>query len=53
MVKNAPSFLVTKIYKMKFWGFLKIYTVEPRFTNASHHEQIGSRTNFPNKIRLG
>jgi hypothetical protein len=21
-------------------------TVEPRFTNASHHEQIGSRTNF-------
>jgi hypothetical protein len=24
-----------------------ISTVEPRFTNASHHEQIGSRTNFP------
>jgi hypothetical protein len=24
-------------------------TVEPRFTNASHHEQIGSRTNFPEK----
>jgi hypothetical protein len=23
--------------------------VEPRFTNASHHEQIGSRTNFPKK----
>src|SRR5215471_13524296 len=29
------------------------FTVEPRFTNASHHEQIGSRTNFPNKKRLG
>jgi hypothetical protein len=24
-------------------------TVEPRFTNASHHEQIGSRTNCPEK----
>jgi hypothetical protein len=28
-------------------------TVEPRFTNASHHEQIGSRTNFPEKKLLG
>jgi hypothetical protein len=25
------------------------YTVEPRFTNVSHHEQIGSWTNFPKK----
>jgi hypothetical protein len=24
-------------------------TVEPLFTNASHHEQIGSRTNLPKK----
>jgi hypothetical protein len=24
-------------------------TVEPRFTNAPVHEQIGSRTNFPSK----
>jgi hypothetical protein len=29
------------------------YTVEPRFTNAPVHEQFGSRTNFPNKKRLG
>jgi hypothetical protein len=28
-------------------------TVEPRFTNASHHEQIRSRINFPNKKCLG
>jgi hypothetical protein len=28
-------------------------TAEPRFTNASPHEQICSRTNFPNKKRLG
>jgi hypothetical protein len=24
-------------------------TVEPRFTNAPVHEQLGSRTNFPSK----
>jgi hypothetical protein len=24
-------------------------TVEPQFTNASHHKPIGSQTNFPNK----
>jgi hypothetical protein len=28
---------------------VKIYTVEPRFTNAPVHEQFGSRTNFPSK----
>jgi hypothetical protein len=32
---------------------LNIYTVEPRFTNATVHEQFGSRTNFPSKKRLG
>jgi hypothetical protein len=30
-------------------NYLIIYTVEPRFTNASHHEQINSGTNFPKK----
>jgi hypothetical protein len=29
------------------------YTVKPRFTNASDHEQFGLRTNFPNTKRLG
>jgi len=29
-----------------------IYTVKPRFTNASDHEQFGLRTNFPNTKRL-
>jgi hypothetical protein len=24
-----------------------VSAVKPQFTNASHHEQIGSRTNFP------
>jgi hypothetical protein len=29
------------------------YTVKPRFTNASDHEQFGLRTDFPNTKRLG
>lgn len=29
-----------------------IYTVEPQFTNAPHHEQIGLQTIFPNKKGL-
>ena len=32
---------------------LLVYTVKPRFTNASDHEQFGLRTNFPNTKRLG
>jgi hypothetical protein len=28
-------------------GVKLVYTVEPRFTNASYHEQISSRANFP------
>jgi hypothetical protein len=28
---------------------LILSTVEPRLTNVSHHEQIGSRTNFRKK----
>jgi len=31
----------------------KQYTVKPRFTNASDHEQFGLRINFPNTKRLG
>ena len=31
----------------------EIYTVRPRFTNASDREQCGLRTNFPNTKRLG
>ena len=31
----------------------KVNTLEPRITNASVHEQFGSRTNFPSKERLG
>jgi hypothetical protein len=41
---------------IQFFPFLKcvyifgtLCTVEPRTTNASHHEQIGSRTNLPKK----
>jgi len=29
------------------------FTVKPRFTNASNHDQFGLRTNFPNTKRLG
>ena len=32
---------------------IKMNTAKPRFTNASDHEQLGLRTNFPNTKRLG
>jgi hypothetical protein len=37
-------------YSFLFWQQMpekQSSTVEPRFMNTSHHEKIGSRTNFP------
>jgi hypothetical protein len=41
------------LYSYKNQSFKKQITMELRLTHASHHEQIGSRINFPNKKLLG
>jgi hypothetical protein len=59
-IANAPKNNSTFSVTVRFSRYLAInygpvalyleqYTVEPRFTNASLHEQIGSRTHFPKK----
>jgi hypothetical protein len=44
--------LSTSAFNKAYYATFR-YTVEPRFTNASHHEQIGSRISVLNKKHLG
>jgi hypothetical protein len=53
IIKDMVRWKLTALVSCNVERTFSQYTVKPRFTNASDHEQFGLRTNFPNTKRLG